>query len=148
MSRRTVLTPKVIDKIAQCFFDGLTDAETALLCEIDPATIKRARAGNCPAIKRAEAGKLQFYINLIRDGKDGGGRWVRIAWFLERRYPERFAKPEIQLSFSNSYSQNNLTINIGASEAKELEKEASPVRTKITEMFRHYRPNGNPPKDL
>jgi hypothetical protein len=135
-----------IRKVADCFFDGLTDDETALLCGIHVKTIKRARAGEfCPEIKKAEAGRLQFYLRAIRDGKQRD--WVRIAWFLERRYPERFARPEIQLSFNNNYTQNNLSINITSSEAKEIEAIAEPVRRNVKEMFSHYKPgqlgNGN-----
>jgi hypothetical protein len=145
VGRPTVFTPALIKRVAECFFDGLTDEETALLCEIDEKTIRRARAGSfCPAIKKAEAARLQKYILKIRDGKQRD--WVRIAWFLERRYPERFARPEIQLSFSNSYTQNNLSINISSGEAKQIESEAKPVRDYVSSMFHKYRPalgNGN-----
>lgn len=145
IGRPTALTPAVIKKIAECFFDGLNDSETALLCHIDVRTIQRARAGTfCREIKKAEAAQLQHYLRLIRDGKQRD--WVRIAWFLERRYPERFARPEIQLSFNNSYTQNNLNISIGAQEAKAIESAANPIRQKVLEMFKTYRPhdgNGN-----
>jgi hypothetical protein len=141
--RPTVFQPALIKKVADCFFDGLTDEETALLCGIDEKTIRRARAAQfCPAIKKAEAGRLQFYLQKIRDGKQRD--WVRIAWFLERRYPERFARPEIQLSFNNSYTQNNLSINISGAEAKQIEAEAKPIRDEVSSMFAKYRPgNGN-----
>jgi hypothetical protein len=63
---------------------------------------------------------------------------------LERKYPTQFAKPEIQLSFSNSYTQNNLSINISGQEAKQIENEAKPVRDAVSSMFQQYRPpNGN-----
>lgn len=135
----TKISGPLIKKIADCFFDGLNDAETALLCELNVRTIERARAGNfCREIKKAEAARLQKYILKIRDGKQRD--WVRIAWFLERRYPDRFAKPEIQLSFSNNYNQNNLSINISGPEAKEIEAEAGPSRARVAKMFEAYRP--------
>jgi hypothetical protein len=145
--RPTVFQPSLIRKVADCFFDGLTDEETALLCGIDRKTIQRARAGQFfPAIKKAEAARLQKYILKIRDGKQRD--WVRIAWFLERRYPERFARPEIQLSFNNSYTQNNLSINISGAEAKQIEAEAKPIRDDVSSMFARYRPgNGNGKSD-
>jgi hypothetical protein len=91
------ITPAIQEKIADCFFDGLTDEETALLCDIHERTIRRFRAGElCPAIKKAEAGRKQIYIRKIRDGKQRD--WVRIAWFLERRFPHEWAKPETQLN--------------------------------------------------
>jgi|SRR6267378_1703418 len=139
IGRPTVFQPALINKVADCFFDGLTDNETAVLCDIDVRTIRRARTGGfCPAVKKAEVARLQKYIIKIRDGKQRD--WVRIAWFLERRYPERFARPEIQMSFSNSYTQNNLQINISSQEAKAIEKEANPIRDAVTGMFQKYRP--------
>ena len=143
--RPTVLTPAKIKQIAQCFFDGFTDEETGLLCGIDRKTIYRARAGGfCPAIKIAELQKKAFYLEKIRNGNNGN--WQGLAWFMERRWPTQLAKPEIQLSFNSSYTQNNLSINISASDAKQIEKDASPIRSKIEGMFKAYRPelgNGN-----
>lgn len=142
MGQPNKLSPKLIQTIAECFFDGLTDAETALLCNLNERTIRRARAGEwCPAVKKAEAARLQIYIRRIRDGK--GSDWIRIAWFLERRFPDRFAKPEIQLSFNNNYTQNNLTVSVTSGDAKTIEAEAKPIRAKIEEVFKQYRPNGN-----
>jgi hypothetical protein len=67
---------------------------------------------------------------------------------LERKYPTQFAKPEIQLSFNNSYTQNNLSINISSGEAKQIEAEAKPVRDYVSSMFQQYRPgNGNGKSD-
>jgi hypothetical protein len=154
--RPTVFTPALIKRVAECFFDGLNDEETSLLCDINVRTIHKARefgksadpkspyAQFFAAIKKAEAARLQKYILKIRDGKQRD--WVRIAWFLERRYPERFARPEIQLSFNNSYTQNNLSINISGAEAKQIEQEAKPIRDDVSSMFQNYRPasgNGN-----
>lgn len=142
IGRPSKLTPALISKIADCFFDGLTDHETSLLCDLDTRTIERIRAGGfCREVKKAEAARLQIYIRKIRDGR--GNDWIRIAWFLERRFPDRFAKPEIQLSFNNSYTQNNLTVQIAGSEAKTIEAEAKPIRSKVEELFKQYRPSAS-----
>jgi hypothetical protein len=78
---------------------------------------------------------------------DGTGNWCGAAWMLERKYPTQFAKPEIQLSFNNSYTQNNLSINISGQEAKQIEAEAKPVRDAVAGMFQQYRSgNGNSEK--
>lgn len=145
IGRPTVLTPSVISKIAQCFFDGFTDSDTAFFCSIDEKTIRRARNGGfCPEIKMAELAKKKLALEKIRTGV--GANWQGMAWFLERRYPKEFSRPEIQLSLQNNYTQNNLSINISKADAKEIESEAAPVRTKIEGMFKAYRPqigNGN-----
>jgi hypothetical protein len=69
------------------------------------------------------------------------------AWILERRFPEIFSRPEIQLNLSaQNGAGSGLTINISAGEAKQIEGIAEPVRESVREMFNKYRPalhNGN-----
>jgi hypothetical protein len=137
--RPTVLTPVAIKKVADCFFDGLSDAETSLLCEIDERTIRRARAGGfCPAIKKAESGRKQFYIRKLRDGKRQD--WTRIAWFLERRYPQEFAKPEVLMQVSNNtLNQVNNTLVITAEVASTISKRRKEVESKVEKLFKDRR---------
>jgi hypothetical protein len=114
------------------------------MCGINEKTIRRMRSGGfCPEIKKAE---------LEREAKYREKLWTSkclpagICFMLERKYPTQFAKPEIQLSFNNSYTQNNLSINISGAEAKQIEAEAKPVRDAVSSMFAKYRPpleNGN-----
>lgn len=138
------ISPAQQEKIAELFFLAFSDAQVAEFMGVCERTIRRYRAGDlCPAIKKAEIAREMPYRKRIWDGT---GNWCGAAWMLERKYPTQFAKPEIQLSFNNSYTQNNLTINLTSSEAKEIEKEANPVREKITGLFKQYRPelgNGN-----
>jgi hypothetical protein len=71
------------------------------------------------------------------------------AWILERRFPELFSRPEIQLNLgAQNGAGAGLTINITAGEAKQLESTAEPIRESVREMFNKYRPalcndNGN-----
>jgi hypothetical protein len=68
------------------------------------------------------------------------------AWILERRFPEDFSRPEVQLNLQTNVVQNNLSITISSEEAKQIETEAAPVRRKVREMMATYRPglgNGN-----
>jgi hypothetical protein len=137
--RPTVLTPAVVKKVADCFFDGLSDAETSLLCQIDERTIRRARAGGfCPAIKKAEVGRKLFYIRKLRDGKRQD--WTRIAWFLERRYPSEFAKPEVLMQVSNNtLNQVNNTLVITAETASTISKRRKEVESKVEKLFKDRR---------
>jgi hypothetical protein len=58
---------------------------------------------------------------------------------MERRWPELFSRPEVQL---NLIQQNNTTVNILPSqEIREIEAVAEPVRTSVREMFDRYKPN-------
>jgi hypothetical protein len=140
------LTPTLISKIAELFWLAFTDQQVAEFVGVHERTIRRYRAGDlCPEIKKAELAREMPYRKRIWDGT---GNWCGAAWMLERKYPTQFAKPEIQLSFNNSYTQNNLSINISSGEAKQIEAEAKPVRDAVVGMFAKYRPgNGNGKSD-
>jgi hypothetical protein len=136
------MTPAVQQKIADCFFDGLTDEETAALCDISYKTIQRARAGQfCPAIKKAEFGRKQFYIRKLRDGKRPD--WPRIAWFLERRYPTEFAKPEIQLAINTTNQTVNNTLIVTAEVAHGISSRVKDVDAKIEKLLKDKRSPSN-----
>jgi hypothetical protein len=146
IGRPTVLTKPNIRLIAEAFLYGLSDAEVALLTDVNVRTIERARAGGfCREIKRAEVARKMLYIRRITEGKRAD--WARWAWFLERRFPKEFSKPEVQLAVQNNYNVGALQINITSGEVKQIEAVAEPVRAKVKEMFATYKPaqlgNGN-----
>ena len=120
--RKIIYTKALIDLIAGCIFDGLTDEETGLLAKVSSKTIQRLRAGDdCPAVKIATIERMRFYIKAIRDGLDSGNGWMRKAWFMERRYPDRWSKPETQLNLNTgSNVTNNNTLVITAEQAQGL----------------------------
>jgi hypothetical protein len=90
------------ERIAECFLLGLTDEQTALDCNISERTIRRLRSGKfCPAVKRAELAREKIYRQKVWDGKNG---WQGTAWFLERKYANQFAKPEILLAVNQQVS--------------------------------------------
>jgi hypothetical protein len=106
---------------------------------MDERTIRRARAGGfCPAIKKAEVGRKLFYIRKLRDGKRQD--WTRIAWFLERRYPQEFAKPEVLMQVSNNtLNQVNNTLVITAEVASSISKRRKEVESKVEKLFKDRR---------
>jgi hypothetical protein len=120
--KKIVYTKALINLIAGCIFDGLTDEETGLLAGVSGKQIGRLRAGDdCRQIKLAVIERMRKYIALIRDGEDRSNRWQRIAWFLERRYPDRWAKPEVLLNVSNNTANTtNNTLVITAEVAENL----------------------------
>jgi hypothetical protein len=67
-----------------------------------------------------------------------------MGWLVERQFPTRFSKPEIQISLSNSFNQtvNALSIVIGKEEARVIEAQAEPIRQSVRKMFDAYRPGG------
>ena len=97
--RPTKRTPEVVAKIAEAIAIGLTDAEAAVLAEIDPDTMREWRKDPkfSGAIKRAEAARLVLRLKRVEAGEQG---WQGTAWALERLYPHRFARPEVMNQIS------------------------------------------------
>ena len=93
--RPTKRTPEVVAKIAEAIAIGLTDREAGLLAGIrhDTMTEWRKDPEFSDAIKTAEARRLLLRLERIEAGEQG---WQGTAWALERIYPTRFARPEIQ----------------------------------------------------
>jgi hypothetical protein len=152
LGRPPKLTPALKTQIARCFWLAFTDQQTALMCGINEKTIRRMRSGGlCPEIKRAELEREAKYREKLWTSKTLP---AGICFMLERKYPTQFAKPEIQLSFQSNYTQNNLSIHITSSEAKQIEAEAAPIRDSVKKMFAQYRPaqlengNGNESSDI
>ena len=116
--RKIIYTKVLIDLIAGCIFDGLTDEETSILSKIPQKQISRLRLGeDCPAIRESTIQRMRVYVAKIRDGNDRTNHWQRIAWFLERRYPDRWAKPEVLLNVNAGSNVTNNTLVITAEQA-------------------------------
>src|SRR4029077_16822030 len=129
----------LINLIAGCIFDGLTDEETGLLAGVSGKQIGRLRAGNdCQQIRVSVVERMRKYIALIRDGDDRSNRWQRIAWFLERRYPDRWAKPEVLLNVNTASTTNNVLV-ITAEKASHLKSRSTAVEAELNSLT----PKGN-----
>jgi hypothetical protein len=85
-------------------------------------------------------------LSRIESGVDG---WQGTAWLLERLYPSRFSRPEVQISLQNTFNQttNALTIVVSKEEYEHINAQAEESRAKVREMFTESRPgalnNGN-----
>ena len=128
--------------MAECFLCAFTDAQTAQLCGIDVRTIERARRGTfCRAIKIAELRRELAYRKKIWDAK---GFWQGAAWFLERKYPTQFAKPEIQLAINTTNQTVNNTLIVTAEVAGTIASRVREVDAKIEKLLKDKRGgNGN-----
>jgi hypothetical protein len=145
--RPTKQTPELVQKLCAALAMGLNDEEAASVAGISDVTLTLWRRDQdfLAKIKYATAARLYKRLERIESGAEG---WQGTSWCLERLYGARFAKPEIQLSFNNnSLTQNFLSISISATEAKEIELVASPIRESVQKRYAQYRPgvlgNGN-----
>lgn len=138
---KTVLTEELAHEIAECFLDGFTDEETADMCNVDPMTLKKWR--NLSVIRNHERSRKKFYIHEIRDGKRRD--WTRLAWWLERRYPLEFSRPEVAHAISTSiHTTVNTTQNLIVSSelAEQLAERNAKIATKIEELFAGHTKGG------
>jgi hypothetical protein len=73
--------------------------------------------------------------------KQADQNFAAASWILERRFPEIFSRPEVQLNLiqQNNVALNSLSITISAEEVKQLEDEAAPERERVKQMFAAYR---------
>jgi hypothetical protein len=140
--RPTKLTPAVQKLIAELFFLGFTDEQVALYVGINEKTIRRARLGEfCPAIKKAEIAREMKYRQKIWDGV---GNWCGVSWFLERKYPTQFAKPEVQLQINTTNQTVNNTLIVTAEVAHGISSRVKDVDAKIERLLKDKgRGNGN-----
>jgi hypothetical protein len=90
-------TPAMVAKIASLISDGLPDEYVAAICGIDRPTLSEWRYDKefSDAIKSAEGKRLKLRLARVEAGEDG---WQGTAWFLERRYPREFSRPEVQFN--------------------------------------------------
>jgi hypothetical protein len=140
--------PKAITKalektIADLFWLAFTDEQVAFYTGVSSKTIQRYRAGDlCPAIKLAEIGREIQYRKKIWNAK---GFWQGAAWFLERKYPTQFAKPEIQLQINNNtLNQVNNTLIVTAEVAHGISSRVKDVDARIERLLKDKRGgNGN-----
>ena len=104
--RPTKRTPAMVAKIADAVAAGLPDEYVAALAGIDRPTFSEWRHDKefSDTIKAAEASRLQKRLARVEAGENG---WQGTAWFLERRYPREFSRPELQF---------NQQINLGGKE--------------------------------
>ena len=98
-----------------------------------------AYSGVRPSLKKATAIRLEERLLRISAGQDG---WQGTAWLVERLFPLRFSRPEVQISLQNTFNQttNALTIVISKEEYEQIETQAEESRAKVREMFAAYRP--------
>ena len=94
------------------------------------------------AIKNAVAARLVKRLERIESGANG---WQGTAWIVERLMPNRYSRPEVQISLNSSLSptHNGLTLTISLEEAQEIEARSAPIREKARQLLEDYERNRN-----
>lgn len=100
--------PKLTKELAKEFVKlveaGATNADACAYIGVHEATFYRwlqnpkteAERELCKELKKAETKRKLWHLRKIQQASDNG-TWQASAWYLERRYPREYAKPEVQL---------------------------------------------------
>jgi len=110
-------------------------------------TWKRTDEAFAVQVEQASAKAAVRLWNKIEEQTDV--TFASAAWLMERRWPELFSRPEVQLNLiqQNNVTENHLSITISEKEIRGIEAEAAPSRERVRKMFEAYRPalrgNGN-----
>jgi hypothetical protein len=142
--RPKAITKELENTIAELFFLAFTDEQVATYTGISSKSIQRMRLGDlCPAIKIAELHRERIYRKKIWNAK---GFWQGAAWFLERKYPTQFSRPEVQLQINNNTTNQtvNNTLVVTAEVAHGISTRVKEVDMKIEKLLKDKRgQNGN-----
>jgi hypothetical protein len=98
IGRPTLYTSTLANRLAEHISTGLTDEEAAAIEGISADCLTRWRKSKpefCGTLKKAEALRLKYRLARVEAGGQG---WQGTAWALERIYPQRFSRPDIQLA--------------------------------------------------
>ena len=134
MGRPTKLTPERHQQIIEYLRLGLTQEQAALAAGIHPGTLYRwLQRGDDPtappiyrefrdALKVARAEAERAYLTIIRSAAEAG-TWQAAAWFLERSFPDRWAR------------RDRLTVDVTTAESvidRELRRLSEQLRAEAT----------------
>jgi hypothetical protein len=99
---RSVMTPKVIDAILRHVELGIWPDRAAQLVGIDSAAMRKHKERHpefVTALEKAEAhAESSFHSRMLRAMDDN---WTAVAWMLERRFPQRYAKQDPKVVVHN-----------------------------------------------
>jgi hypothetical protein len=102
--RPSKMTPELVKELAGAIAEGLPDQFACNLVGINTDTLHDWRNSNeefSEVIKRSVAKRMLGRIKSIDRGSPG---YQGTCWMLERRWPQHFARPELQVSMQVQHS--------------------------------------------
>lgn len=96
MNRNSKYTPETIKRILDLLRTGVRLRVAATAAGISESTLfnwKNQYPEFADQVEQAQAESCVFYLEIIR--KAAETNWQAAAWFLERRFPDDFARPAV-----------------------------------------------------
>jgi hypothetical protein len=141
--RPTKRTAQVEEALFTALKTGAPYRIACMACGITDDTFANWRKADPEFAQQVEKVSGQTALRLLKKIEaQGKENFSACAWLLERRFPESFSRPEVQLNLiqQNNVVENHLTIRITAEEYAAIEAQNEPVRRRVEEMFQKYRP--------
>jgi hypothetical protein len=102
--RPTKRDDEITAKISEAFGYGLSHDQVAALVGISHSTLSEWKL--IPEFQEAiEGGIAAQNLARLKRIELGGPGWVGSAWIMERLYPDRWAKPEVQIALRDGPSK-------------------------------------------
>ena len=99
---RSVMTPEVVETILRHVELGIWPERAARMAGIDGAAMRKHKERNpqfVTDLEKAEAkAEASLHGRMIRAMDDN---WTAVAWMLERRFPQRYAKQDPKVVVHN-----------------------------------------------
>jgi hypothetical protein len=109
IGRPSKKTPEIVDALLKVIATGAPYSICAASVGLHPDTImvwKREDRKFASAVEKAAAKSALRLLEKIE--KHGEESFPPLAWILERRFPQQFSRPEVQLNV-----QTNTQVNVG-----------------------------------
>ena len=145
MGRRTKKTPQTIAALMKAIATGAPYVICCRAVGIHFDTFMGWKQTDPEFAAKVEQVSAKAALRLLgKIEEQATNNFSACVWILERRFPELFSRPEVQLNLQTNVVQNNLTITISPAEIRDIEALAEPVRASVRQMFEQYRPlHGN-----
>lgn len=99
------LTEEMVGEAIGLIRDGASNADVIRWLGVSEAAFyawlknprTRAQKELAEGLKNAEVERKRWHLRRIREASERG-QWQASAWYLERRYPKEYARPEVQLA--------------------------------------------------
>jgi hypothetical protein len=127
------LSPKLIKDISDFLFEGFNNDDVSFYFGLPPELVQAIRLGTAfKDVRRQVINRKHYLIRKVLTGKKLA---PGIVWFLERRYPHEFSKPETQLGLVNGPSVNN-TLVVSAELAERLVQRSKPLDDQLNKLLK------------
>jgi len=133
-------TPQLEKDLLAAIETGAPYRIACMACGISADSFANWRRKDPVFAKRVEVAAGKTALRLLKKiEKNADENFSAAAWVLERRFPESFSRPEIQLAaVHNQISLTSNTLVVTAETAGALAARSAPIHAKIDQLFANH----------